>query len=206
MAAPMTTTGVSSSTEAAARSGSPTTRARARRIVREPRLMALLLAGGVMATIVVFVIGFSDAFYTTSSKDPANTFSAGTVQVSLSKQGELVDGGNLKPGATRTGSVTVTNSAHKAKLTLGVSAITNTPSTKTLADVIRVTVRQTSPSSAQRYDGLLQDLSNVALGTFAAGEQRGYEIELQWPAGDDDIARAGVKTSFAFEWTALSEP
>jgi hypothetical protein len=164
------------------------------------------LAGGVMATVVVFVIGFSDAFYTTSSKDPANSFSAGTVQVSLSKQGELVDGSNLKPGVTRTGSVTVTNSEQKAKLTLGVSAITNTPSTKTLADVIRVTVRETSPSSVQRYDGLLQDLSNVALGTFAAGERRGYEIELNWPAADDDTARAGVRTGFEFEWTALSEP
>jgi hypothetical protein len=191
---------------ATAAPASPTAGARARRIVREPRLMALLLAGGVMATVVVFVIGFSDAFYTTSSKDPANSFSAGTVQVSLSKQGELVDGSNLKPGVTRTGSVTVTNSEEKAKLTLGVSAITNTPSTKTLADVIRVTVRETSPSSVQRYDGLLQDLSNVALGTFAAGERRGYEIELNWPAADDDTARAGVRTGFEFEWTALSEP
>jgi hypothetical protein len=191
---------------ATAAPASPTAGARARRIVREPRLMALLLAGGVMATVVVFVIGFSDAFYTTSSKDPANSFSAGTVQVSLSKQGELVDGSNLKPGVTRTGSVTVTNSEQKAKLTLGVSAITNTPSTKTLADVIRVTVRETSPSSVQRYDGLLKDLSNVALGTFAAGERRGYEIELNWPAADDDTARAGVRTGFEFEWTALSEP
>jgi len=187
-------------------SSSATAVARARRILREPRLMALLVAGGVMATVVVFVIGFSSAFYTTSSSDPGNTFSAGTVQVSLSKEGELVDGRALEPGETRTGSVAVTNSEHRAKLTLGTSAITNTPSTKTLADVIRVTVRQTSPSSAERYDGLLQDLDDVALGTFAAGERRGYEIQLSWPAAEDDVSRAGVRTSFSFEWTALSEP
>lgn len=187
-------------------SSSPTALARGRRILREPRLMALLVAGGVMATVVVFVIGFSTAFYTTSSSDPGNTFSAGTVKVSLSRQGELVDGSNLMPGLTRTGTVSVTNSEHKARLTLGVSAITNTPSTKTLADVIRVTVRQTSPSSVQRYDGLLQDLENVPLGTFAAGERRDYELELDWPADDDDISRAGVRTSFSFDWSALSEP
>jgi hypothetical protein len=187
-------------------SSSPTAIARMRRILREPRLMALLLAGGVMATVVVFVIGFSTAFYTTSSSDPGNTFTAGTVEVSLSRQGELVDGGNLKPGVTRTGTVSVTNTEHKAKLTLGTSAITNTPSTKTLADVIRITVRQTSPTSDQRYDGLLQDLDDVPLGTFAAGERRTYEIQLDWPAAEDDVSRAGVGTSFSFEWSALSEP
>jgi hypothetical protein len=118
----------------------------------------------------------------------------------------LVDGSNLKPGVTRTGTVGVTNTEHKAELTLGTSAITNTPSTKTLADVIRVTVRQTSPSSVQRYDGLLQDLDKVPLGTFAAGERRSYEIQLDWPAAEDDVSRAGVGTSFSFEWSALSEP
>ena len=168
--------------------------------------MALLVAGGVMATVVVFVIGFSTAFYTTSSSDPGNTFTAGTVEVSLSREGELIDGSGLEPGVTRTGSVSVTSGEHKAKLTLGTSAITNTPSTKTLADVIRVTVRQTSPSRVQRYDGLLQDLDDVPLGTFAAGERRSYEIELAWPLADDDISRAGVRSSFSFEWTAVSEP
>jgi hypothetical protein len=187
-------------------SSSPTAIARMRRILREPRLMALLVAGGVMATVVVFVIGFSTAFYTTSSSDPGNTFTAGTVEVSLSRQGELVDGSNLKPGVTRTGTVSVTNTEHEAKLTLGTSAITNTPSTKTLADVIRITVRQTSPTSDQRYDGLLQDLDDVPLGTFAAGERRTYEIQLDWPAAEDDVSRAGVGTSFSFEWSALSEP
>jgi hypothetical protein len=168
--------------------------------------MMLLLAGGVMATVVVFILGFSGAFYTASSSDPGNTFSAGTVQVGLSKSGELLDGSALEPGVTRTGTVQVTNTAHKAKLNLAISAITNTPSDRTLADVIRITVRETSPSNAQRYDGLLQDMGTVALGTFAANERRAYEIGLLWPSEDDDVSRAGVRTSFSFKWTALSEP
>jgi hypothetical protein len=174
--------------------------------VREPRLMLLLLAGGLMATVVVFVLGYSQAFYTASSSDAGNTFAAGTVQVGLSKSGELLDGTALKPGVSRTGTVEVTNVAHKAKLTLGISAITNTPSDRTLADVIRLTVRETSPSNVQRYDGLLKDLGSVALGTYAANERRAYQLTLLWPAAEDDPSRSGVRSSFSFKWTALSEP
>jgi hypothetical protein len=174
--------------------------------VRKPRLLMLLLACGVMATVVVFILGYSDAFYTTSSKDPGNSFAAGTVQVALSKSGELLDGTALEPGVSRSGTVQLTNSSHKAKLTLATSAITNTPSDRTLADVIRITVRETSPSNVQRFDGLLKDVGTVALGTFAAGEKRSYQIVLNWPAADDDASRSGVRTNFSFKWTALSEP
>lgn len=175
-------------------------------MVREPRLLLLLLAGGLMATVVVFVLGYSQAFYTTSSSDPGNSFAAGSVQVALSKSGELLDGAALEPGVSRSGTVELTNTAHKAKLTLATSAITNTPSDRTLADVIRITVRETSPSNVQRFDGLLKDLGTVALGTFAASERRSYQIALNWPAEDDDVSRSGVRTSFSFKWTALSEP
>ena len=168
--------------------------------------MLLLLAGGVMATIVVFVLGYSQAFYTASSSDAGNAFAAGTVEVTLSKSGELLDGTALEPGVSRTGTVQVTNAAHKAKLTLSISALTNTPSNKTLADVIRITVRETSPSSVVRFDGLLKDLGTVALGTFAANARRSYQIGLLWPAEDNDVSRSGVRTSFSFKWTALSEP
>jgi hypothetical protein len=47
-----------------------------------------------------------------------------------------------------------------------------------LADVIGVTVRETSPGNVQRYGGLLEDLDDIGLGTFAAGEQRSYTITI----------------------------
>jgi hypothetical protein len=181
-------------------------RARARRILHDRRLLGLLLAGGVMAAVVVFVIGFSGAFFTATSNHPANTFSAGDLQVRLSKTGALLDGTNLRPGSTRTGTVSVTNVAHKARLTLDVSGLTNTPPSATLADVIGVTVRETSPGNVRRYDGLLKNLHDIGLGTFAAGEQRSYEIRINWPAAATDPSRRGVTTSFAFDWLGTSVP
>lgn len=157
-----------------------------------------------MATVVVFVIGASGAFFTAESSNPASSFAAGDLSINLSKAGELLDGSNLKPGTTRNGTITVTNAKHKAKLTLGVSGLSDSPPGKTLANVIQVTVRETSPSAVTIYSGKLGGLNAAALGTFAAGAQRSYAIDLRWPAAETDLSLAGVTTSFVFDWAAES--
>ena len=182
-------------------------RERANRILREPRLLVLLLAGGVMATIVVFVIAFSEALYTASSSDAGSTVGAGEIQVTLSSTGELIDGTNLKPGATRTGTVTVTNAEEKAALTLRASNLVNTPAGgPSLADILYVKVTETAPQSVTRFNGRLRDLTTapVALGTWAAGEARTFEIQVAWPEAQDSLTYASVKTTFGFDWKAAS--
>jgi hypothetical protein len=159
-----------------------------------------------MAAVVVFVIGASGAFFTAESANPSSTFAAGDLRINLSKTGELLDGTNLKPGATRSGTVTVTNAEHKAKLTLGVSGLSDSPPGKTLANVIQVTVRETSPNAVTVYSGKLSGLNAAALGTFATGTQRSYAIDLSWPAAETDLSLAGVTTSFVFDWAAESVP
>jgi hypothetical protein len=159
-----------------------------------------------MATVVIFVIGSSRAFFTAESANPSSTFGAGDLTIELSKTGELLDGSNLKPGATRSGTITVTNAKHKAKLTLGVSGLSNSPPSKTLANVIQVKVRETSPSAATIYNGKLGGLEAAALGTFASGAQRSYAIDISWPAAESDLSLAGVSTSFVFDWAAESVP
>ena len=144
-----------------------------------------------MATVVVFVIGFSQAFYTTSSSNPTSTFAAGDLRINLSKTGPILDGTNLKPGTTRSGTITVTNAEHKAKLTLSATGLSDTPPGPSLAKVIRVTVRETSPSAVTVYSGTLGDLDEAPLGTFAGGAQRAYEIEIRWPASETDLSLAG---------------
>jgi hypothetical protein len=179
-------------------------RSRITRILHEPRLLAMLLAGGVAAAIVVFVIGFSGAYYTSSSSSPGSTIAAADLRISLSKSGELLDGTGLKPGATRAGQVTVTNLEHRARLTLGVSGLAESP---TLADVIDATVTQTSPAVGDPlYSGPLRELQGRALGTLGGGEARTYRIEITWPASDNDASLQGATTSFVFEWIGLSEP
>lgn len=182
-------------------------RARGRRILHDWRLLGLLLAGGVMATVVVFVVGFSDAFFTSTSSDQGSTVSAGELRITQSKTGAIWTGtDSLRPGDAKTGTITLTNAEHKARLTLGVSGLSDTPPGPTLADVIDVTVRETSPSTVQRYKGKLKDLTGVALGTWATGEQRTYSFEMSWPASESSLSRAGVTTSFVFDWDAVSVP
>jgi spore coat-associated protein N len=159
-----------------------------------------------MAAVVVFAVGSSGAFYTSDSSNPSSTFAAGDLTINLSKTGELLDGNNLKPGDTRHGTVTVTNTAHKAKLTLGASGLSDSPPGKTLADVIRVTVSETAPGAATVYSGKLSGLNAAALGTFASGAQRSYSIDIGWPADETDLSLAGVSTSFVFDWAAESVP
>jgi hypothetical protein len=159
-----------------------------------------------MATVVVVVIGFSQALYTTSSSNPQSSFAADDLQINLSDAGELINGGNLMPGSKRSGTVAVTNAEHKAQLTLGVSGLDETPPRPSLADVIQVTVNETSPHAAEVYSGKLSDLDAAALGTFAHSEQRSYALEIRWPATQDDPALAGAKTTFVFEWLAESVP
>lgn len=182
-------------------------RQRAHRILHEPRLVALLLAGGVMATIVVLVIGFSSAFFTASSSDPGSSAQAGQIRLSLSNTGELIDGTALKPGLTRSGTVTITNNELEARMTLGVSNLVNSPSSgPSLADVLNVTVIQTNPGNFRRWTGKLRTLTvtTVSLGTFAKGEQRSFQIDVTWPATEDSPTYASVKTTFVFDWTAES--
>jgi hypothetical protein len=44
----------------------------------------------------------------------------------------------------------------------------------------------------RRYGGLLKDLDDIGLGTFAAGEQRSYTITINWPARGDRPRRAAA--------------
>jgi hypothetical protein len=159
-----------------------------------------------MATVVVVTVGFSQALYTTSSSKPPSTFAAGDLQINLSESGELLNGANLRPGSKRSGTVAVTNAEHKSRVTLGVSGLNDTPPGPSLADVIQVTVSETSPNAADRYSGKLSDLVDVPLGTFAQREQRSYALEIRWPASQTDPALEGVNTSFVFEWLAESVP
>ena len=183
-------------------------RDRAGRILREPRLLVLLLAGGVMATIVVFVIGFSSALFTSSSEDPDNEIGAGEIHLLLSNGGEILNGAELKPGVTRTGTVTVTNREQKASVTVRVANLAETPPTgPSLADLLNVTVRETAPGTAVRFAGKLRELTTAAaLGTWAAGQQRNIEIEVAWPLAEDSLTYANAKASFGFEWHAESVP
>ena len=94
-------------------------------VLHNRRLQALLIAGGVMAAVVVFVIGFSHAMFTATTSGPENLLSTGELRLSVSPTGPVVSGtGALKPGDTRTGTVKVKNVSSKAKVRLSAIDLT----------------------------------------------------------------------------------
>jgi hypothetical protein len=161
----------------------------------------MLIAFGVMALVVVSVIGFSGAYFSSRSTSPDNAFTASTVKLTLATSGSIVDGAGLSPGVSRSGSQTVTNAGHRSTVTLATRGL---PPTSRLADVLRVVVTQTGPSARTAYDGPLSGLGTVALGTFAKGEQRTFEIAVSWPSDQADTSLQGASVSFSFDWLATS--
>lgn len=174
------------------------------RLLRDRRLLWLLVAVGVMALVVVAAVQFSGAYFTSSSRSPGNQFAAATMSLELAEDGQLLDGDGMLPGDSRSGTQTVTNTGHQGRLTLTARDVAKT---SLLARALRVTVRQTSPpATAPAYDGPLTDMDRVDLGLMATDEPRTWSITVTWPASEDDPALAGSSTTLDFRWTLESVP
>ncbi len=173
-------------------------------LLRDRRFMVLLIAGGVIALVTLTLVGFSGAYFTSTSRSPGNEFEAGEVGLQLSETGEVVDGDGMVPGDTRSGDQTVTNTGHRAVLALEALGLdTGSP----LAGVLNVRVRQVLPAGpGAAYDGPLAGLGRVELGTLANGESRTYTITVEWPEREDDPGLEGERTSLEFDWQLESVP
>lgn len=166
------------------------------------RLLALLIAIGVLLLLVLTMIGFSGAYFTSTSRSPGNEFKAGSVGLSLSQPGAVVDGAGMIPGDSRDGDQTVTNTGHRAKLVLDVR---NLDTESPLTAVLDVTVLQTLPPLTNpAYEGPLAGLDRVNLGTLNRDEVRTYQITVTWPAADDDLNLRGAEASLDFDWKVAS--
>ena len=173
-------------------------------LLRDRKLLALLIAGGVMALVVTTVIGFTGAYFSSTSRSPGNEFAAAGMGLTLARTGQLVDGDGLTPGASRSGTQTVTNTGHRGVLTLDARDV---DAGSALAQVLRVVVEQTDPARSQPvYDGPLAGLDAVGLGTLASGASRSYRVTLTWPAGEQPPGVAGSSTSLSFDWLLESVP
>ena len=173
-------------------------------LLRDRRLMALLLAGGVIAFVVTAVVGFAGALFTSTSRSPGNEFAAAGMGLTLSRTGQLVDGADLEPGDSRSGTQQVTNTGHRGVLTLGTRGL---DAGSPLVQVLQVVVQQTEPPSQQpAYDGPLTGLDGVQLGTLSTGTSRTYRVTLTWPSGQGSPGIAGTSTGLTFDWLLESVP
>ena len=173
-------------------------------MLRDRRLVLLLIALGVIVLVITTVIGFSGAYFTSTSRSPGNEFAAAHMGMDLSRTGEVVDAGGMVPGETRSGDQVVTNTGHRGTLVLDVVDLDlRSP----LTDVLDVRVRQTQPEKPDAaYDGPLTGLDRLPLGTLAHAESRTYRISIVWPARHDSRRLEGTSTSFDLDWRLESVP
>jgi hypothetical protein len=161
-------------------------------------LAALALAG-----IATGSAGYSGAAMTARSSNPGASVGAGTVAVTKDRSGAVVSASSMRPGDSRQGDVTVTNSGNlAATLSLRASGLADVPASPALSSVLDLKVQDVTAAASTVYDGKLASFSSASLGAFAGGAARTYRFTISWPAGSRDPGLQGAQTSLTFRWGA----
>jgi hypothetical protein len=175
-------------------------------------LLTLLLAAAA-------VVG-SGADFTASSANPANTFAAGTLTISNSKEGAAVlSASSLKPGNSATGTVDIENTGDLSGIfTLSRSAPADSDGANPLSAKLNLTVidcgtfASGTPVCGDGDDvtvyngGTIAQMGTVghtvnSLGTYQAADKHRYQftVQLDNSAGN---AYQGDTSSVEFDWAA----
>ena len=177
-------------------------------LARRPKstlaVLALLLAA-------VGVVAGSGANFTAQTANPSNTFTAGSLSMSNSKDAAaILTAAGLKPGDSTTGTVDITNTGTiPGTFTMNRSALTNSDATFPMAAKMNMVVTDCGTdldcgagANPNVYTGTLAAMSaTFALGTFAPSEAHRYKFDATFDssAGND---YQGDSTSATFTWDA----
>jgi spore coat-associated protein N len=167
---------------------------------KENRRILVPLATLVAAAAVA--IG-SGATFSSQTQNPGNSFVSGSLTQTNSRDDQAIfDLGNVKPGDTVVGKVTITNDGSlPAVMTLDEQSATNgfvNPAnvTMTVTDV-------TAPASpVVTWTGTFGSLDSLALGTWAKDEKHDYEfaVTLKASAGNNE---QGKSASATYQWDGV---
>ncbi len=160
-----------------------------------------LVAGLGTALAAVSIAAGSGATFSSQTANPANTFTSGTFKHSNSKNGaSIVTGANLKPGESRQGEVTITNTGSlDGNFTLTEKGASN-PFTANMLNLVIVD----TATNAEVYRGELGKVAagGISLGNFAAGAARTYvftvTLKLEAPNADQ-----GKTATADYQWDAV---
>lgn len=161
--------------------------------------MVLLLAGGVIAAVVVFVVLLSGASFTAQSPSKGNQVSADTVSLTVTSPNDpIVDADQMKPNSNRSGDATVTNTGARAIVSLAVQGTSAEPA---VAAVMNFKIAKKSDPSVVPYNGPIAGATAVDLGTSSTGQAVTWTLTLSMPSTVDP-ALGGKKMPTDFVWTA----
>jgi spore coat-associated protein N len=176
-----------------------------------------LLAALLVALLAVGAVVGSGASFTSKSANPSNTFSAGNLAQSNSKEGTAVlTATKMVPGSSTNGTVVITNSGDVAgTFNLSKTSLTDTPGANggQLSSVLDLKVEDVTNAGSPKavYSGKVGAMGAQSLGSFAAGEARTYKFTVTFPDGGTpsspttgDNAFKGSSMSVGYQWDAAS--
>src|SRR5690349_17308281 len=179
---------------------------------QRPRRTLGVLATALAATGVA--VG-SGANFTAQSANPSNTFTAGTLTMSNSKDAAAIfTGSNMKPGDTATGTVDIQNTGSLAgTFSLSRSALTDSDTANPMSAKLDLVVKDCGDFSAGtptcdvgdpvKYTGTLGAMTaSTALGSFAANEKHRYQFTVTFNSSATN-AYQGDSSTATFQWDAV---
>ena len=174
-----------------------------------------LLGALLVALLAVGAVVGSGASFTSKSANPSNTFSAGNLAQSNSKEGAAVlSSGTMVPGSTANGTVVIKNTGDVAgTFTLSKTSLTDTVGANggKLSGALDLKVEDVTSSPKTVYSGKVDAMGAQSLGSFAANEARTYKFTITFPDGGTpasattgDNAYKGSSMSVGYQWDAAS--
>jgi spore coat-associated protein N len=174
------------------------------------RFQALITIAALM--LAPSVVMASGASFTSTSANLGNTFTAGNLHHTNSKDpGAVLTATLMKPDDTVTGSVTLTNDGDIpgtfSLSTSDLSDVVSAPYTGKLSDVLTLTI--TMDGGTPVYSGPIKSVGTVAVpgGPWAAGASHTFNFSVHFPnggtpggptAGDNNYKKSTM--SIEFDW------
>jgi hypothetical protein len=176
-----------------------------------------VMAGFVGVLAATGIAVGSGANFNSSSANPSNVFSAGTISHTNSKSGSaILTATGMKPGGTANGTVDIKNTGSTSgAFTLAQSNLTNTPVSPALSSKLTIVITDkhdpacvsSCPADSTVYSGTIGGMGTISLGTFAASETHRYQFVVTFPdggTGGADNSYQGSQTSVEYDFTATA--
>jgi spore coat-associated protein N len=176
----------------------------------------VLLAFGGLIAAAALAVG-SGANFNSTSANPSNIFTAGTISHSNSKaSAAILTATNIVPGSTANGTVIIKNTGTASgTFTLTHAVPVDTPASPGLSKYLQLTIVDNGdpscvsscPAAVTLYTGTIYaQPATIALGAFAASAQHQYTFTESFPNGAPatDNTYQGASTSVEEDWSSTS--
>ena len=169
-------------------------------------------------SLVAMMAVASGASFTSTSANPGNIVTAGTMSHSNSSADDtILEVTGLKPDDSSSGTVDITNTGNSAGVfTLTKANIVNSDTGNPLSSKLDLLVEDLGPPSAptapvQKYGGKLGAMGTIGLGTYTSGEAHRYKFTVSFPDGGTpagpttgDNAYKGDSVEVDYNWESVS--